>query len=103
MLIYEVNLDVEPAIAEDYRDWLERHIRDMLGIEGFVSAELFLRPPGDDPGTDPSRMGFTVHYRLENREALERYLDNDAPRMRSEGLRLFGGRFTATRRILETT
>jgi hypothetical protein len=103
MLIYEVNLDVEPEIATRYRDWLDRHIREMLGIEGFVSAELFLRRPEDDRSDSPSPVGFTVHYRVEDRVALERYFANEAPRMRGEGLRLFGNRFAASRRILETT
>ncbi len=103
MLVYEVNLDVDAEIAESYRDWLEEHIREMLEIEGFVSAELLLRQPGDDEGADPTRIGFTVHYRLEDREALEHYLANDAPRMRADGIRRFGERFAASRRILETT
>ena len=101
MLIYEVNLDVDQEIEETYREWLGVHIREMLEIDGFQSAELFRRRPGDEPGGDPGRVGWTVHYRLSDRGALERYFSTEAPRMRADGIRCFGDRFAASRRILE--
>ena len=42
----------------------------------------------------------TVHYRLIDEAALQRYLAEHAPRMREEGMRRFGDAFTATRRVL---
>ncbi|QDQ40331.1 DUF4286 family protein [Legionella geestiana] len=44
---------------------------------------------------------FTVHYRLQNRDSLEHYFKENAAAMREDGLRRFGGRFSASRRILE--
>lgn len=95
-VIYEVNLDVESAIAHDYRAWLQAHASRMLALPGFVSAELFeiIEPAGD------GRVGWCVHYRLRDDMALEAYLQEHAPRMRAEGIARFGDRFRASRRVL---
>ena len=39
-VVYEVNLDLDASIADDYRAWLEAHIREILGLPGFVGARL---------------------------------------------------------------
>ena len=94
MLLYEVNIQVEREIADAYRDWLERHVAEMLEIEGFLRAEIF---EGDAP--DGYR-GYVSHYHLKNQAALDRYLAEDAPRMRADGTRRFGDKMQATRRVL---
>ena len=97
MILYEVNLEVRDEIIADYRPWLAEHVRDMLRLPGFVSAEVFERldpPPGE--GTH----ALTVQYRLVDEAALDRYLMQHALRMREAGLRRFGDAFTATRRVL---
>lgn len=95
-VVYEVNLDVESAIADEYRTWLQAHVADMLALPGFVSAELL---EVIEPVTD-SRAAFCVHYRLRDAAALEAYLHEHAARMRAEGVARFGDRFRAGRRIL---
>ena len=39
-LIYEVNLSVERAIADDFRAWLIEHVQDMLELPGFTDARI---------------------------------------------------------------
>ena len=39
-VIYEVDLDVEAAIADDYRAWLQAHMREILALPGFLGATL---------------------------------------------------------------
>ncbi len=41
-VIYEVNLEIENAIAKDYMEWLRPHIDIMLQFEGFQSAKVML-------------------------------------------------------------
>ena len=96
MLIYEVNLSVEPDVADEYEAWLARHIEEILVIDGFTSAEWFELT---DVPTD--RREYVVHYRISNRTALERYFRDHAERMRQDGTERFGGRFTASRRVME--
>jgi hypothetical protein len=95
MIVYEVRIEVEPAIADAYHDWLVPHVHEVLAIPGFGGAELF-REDGD--GSHPV---FTVRYHLDTRRALEAYLREHAPRLRAEGEAKFGGRFRASRRVME--
>ena len=95
MIVYEVRVEVEPAIADAYHEWLVPHVHEILTIPGFTGAELF-REDGD--GSHPV---FTVRYHLDSRRALEAYLREHAPRLRAEGEANFGGRFRASRRVME--
>jgi Domain of unknown function (DUF4286) len=95
MIVYEVRISVDRAIADDYRAWLDSHIREILTLPGFDRAELLAE---DD---DQGHRVWTVRYHLENRVALELYLKDHAPRMRAEGVRRFGDSVTTTRRVLE--
>ncbi len=95
-VVYEVNLDVDAAIADPYRAWLRGHVDAMLALPGFVSAQVF---DVSEPHAE-GRIAFCVHYRLRDAAALEAYLRDHAPRMRADGAARFGDRFRATRRVL---
>ena len=96
-VVYEVNLDIDAAIAADYRTWLDGHVREILALPGFTGAqvhEVLDPPPGE------GRVALSVQYRLVDSDALDRYLREHAPRLRGDGMARFGGRFTATRRVM---
>lgn len=97
MIVYEVNLDVDAAVFSEYCAWLDRHVRHMLALPGFVSAEILER---SDPPPPPGQRSLCTIYRLASEADLNRYLREDAPRMRAEGVARFAGKFSATRRIL---
>ena len=126
MVIYEVNLAIAPGRVNEYSAWLEEHVREMLALDGFESAALYARsgtselPPSpggagrsradgnaDDETADaPERVPegdrhWTVHYHLESREALDRYFEEDAERMRAKGDDQFE-EVHAERRVLES-
>jgi hypothetical protein len=94
MIIYEVNLTVTSG-ADTFAIWLADHIREILRIDGFISAEWC-----EVEGAPPEETQWCVHYRLQDRESLENYFTHHAERMRADGLQRFGGKFSATRRIL---
>ena len=98
MIVYEVNLDIAADAFAAYREWLDAHVREMLSLPGFVSAEILACR---EPQPAAERRHLTVTYRLADEKALERYLREDAPRLRADGMARFNGKFTATRRILE--
>jgi len=98
MIIYEVNLDVEAAIAEPYRAWLAEHIAHMLDLPGFTGAQSF---EVTDPAPAPGRSVFCVQYQLRDQAALDAYLRDHATRMRADGTARFGERFRASRRVLK--
>jgi len=95
-VIYEVNLDVDAAIADAFLAWLRGHVAAILELPGFVAAEI---SAAEDP--PPGRLRWCVHYRLRDRAALQDYFDRHAAAMRGDGVARFGARFSATRRILE--
>ena len=96
-VIYEVNIEVDAAAHDDYRVWLHDHIAEILALPGFTGAKLFevLEPP-----PSAGRVGLCVQYALKDREALDDYLRDHAPRLRADGIARFGDRFQATRRVL---
>ena len=97
MIVYEVNLSVDWAIADAYRAWLAEHVDAMLALPGFIDATRFdvLQSP-----QQAGRAEFCVQYRLRDAAALDEYLATHAPAMRADGVARFGERFSATRRVL---
>lgn len=100
MVIYEVNLTVQPRIAAEMATWLREHLKEMLEIDGFERASIFERRP-DDEGVEEEVTLWTCHYEVRDRASLERYFQVDAARMRQDGVARFGDGFSASRRILE--
>jgi quinol monooxygenase YgiN len=97
MIVYEVTLHVDEAVAEAYRGWLQEHVAAMLALPGFVDARTFdvLQPALPD-----GRVGFCVQYRLHDEAALDAYLETHAAGMREAGRQRFGEAFSAARRVL---
>lgn len=93
--VYEVRVEVEPSIAEEYFLWLKRHMADLVQAAGFEKAVLF---SPDEP--TPDKRVWVVQYLAPNRESLENYLTHLAHKFRADGLERFGNRFQATRQIL---
>lgn len=96
-VVYEVTLDVDAAIANEYRAWLNRHTAELLALPGFLDARILdvLEP------SSPGRVGLCVQYMLRDRDAYDAYVRDHAERVRGDGIARFGGRFGATRRLLE--
>ena len=98
MVVYEVNLSVEEGVAEAFLAWLPGHVAELLALPGFRSAEVCeVVEPAPPPGT----RALSVRYRLDDPAALEGYLRDHAARLRADGIARFGGRFQATRRVLQ--
>lgn len=97
MVVYEVDIEINAAIADGYRAWLQTHVRAMLALPGFTGAEVF---EVADPAPAAGRLALCVQYRLRDQAALDAYLRDHAARMRADGAARFGDRFRASRRIL---
>ncbi|CDZ77431.1 hypothetical protein BN59_01714 [Legionella massiliensis] len=97
MLIYEVNLEVNSAIFDNYMLWLKPHIGELLALKGFVKAELLLEQQAGEVAVKK----VTVAYYLDNYEDYLNYIDNHAPHMRKDALERFNGQFRVhSRRVL---
>ena len=94
-VIYEVTLTIESGIADEFDEWLEQHVADMLEVPGFVSAESFKLESDDE-----RYVRRVTRYTLEGKDELDAYLAGPATAMRQDGIDRFGDRFEASRRIL---
>lgn len=95
-LIYEVTLDIRASVAQEFDAWLKDHVREMLALPGFHDARI-LKPEG--PEADTERR--VVQYTLGSRAELDQYLAEHAPRMREDGVKRFGDKLQASRRVLD--
>jgi hypothetical protein len=93
--VYEVTLSVDREIVGDFDTWLADHIREMLELPGFVSADIF-----EAEDESPERARRIVHYVLESDQALEAYFAGPAAEMRRSGPQRFGDRVETSRRVL---
>ena len=98
MIVYEVNLFVQRAIAIEFCLWLDAHVREIVALPGFLGAEVFERVEPAGPGDE---LALCTHYRMRDAEALADYLREHAPRLRADGVARFGDRFRAERRVLD--
>ena len=87
MVVYEVNLEFDVAIAAAYREWLGAHIQELLALPGFLSASVH---EVVEPLPTAGRQGLCVRYVVSDLAALETYQREHAPRLRQEGLSRFG-------------
>jgi len=95
MVIYEVNLSIDEEIYSEYLVWLKEHVQQMLQFPGFIQAS-FLKPEQEENAPQEK---LTVQYQLESRDDLQKYFTEFAPKMREDGIRRFGNKFSAERRI----
>ncbi|HEY0503576.1 MAG TPA: DUF4286 family protein [Lysobacter sp.] len=96
-VVYEVNLDLDATIRDDYLAWLDAHIAEICALPGFTGARLF---EVADPAAATGRVSLCVQYALRDQAALDAYLRDHAPRLRADGIAKFGDRFRASRRVL---
>jgi len=97
MVIYEVNLDVDHDIFNDYYYWLMEHIKEMLKFDGFKKAEIGLIEHQEEQ----AKMKIRVSYTIASYDSLQAYLSQHAEKMRADAVNKFGDKFIASRRIIK--
>ncbi|HAT1774096.1 DUF4286 family protein [Legionella pneumophila] len=97
MVIYEVNLTIEPEIFVQFQAWLKKHVAEIIQFPGFMQACILKQ----EKETKSAKEKLTVQYQLDNGDSLSRYLSELAPQMREDGIHLFQTKFSADRRIFE--
>jgi uncharacterized protein DUF4286 len=74
MMTYEITATVRPDLVSVYERFMrERHIPDLLATGHFTAASLGRSRPGR----------YRIRYEARTRESLDRYLAEDAPRLRA--------------------
>ena len=98
MLIYNVTINVDEAIHDDWLSWmLDQHIPEVLATGKFIKALMTQVLVKEELGG----VTYSVQYTCRSRESLERYYAEDAQRLRQETSRRFGNRLGAFRTELK--
>jgi gamma-glutamylcyclotransferase (GGCT)/AIG2-like uncharacterized protein YtfP len=94
MYIYNVTVNIESAVHDQWVSWMrEFHIPEMISTGKFIQATLSRVLIDEETGG----ITYSVQYRCLNREVLEAYYLEDAPRMRLQVQKKFPDRFVAFR------
>ena len=97
MYIYNVTINIEDSVHDTWLDWMKsKHIPAMLAT-GKFSSSLMTRVQFEQ---DLSGHTYSVQYRTDSRETLQKYFAEDAERLREQS-KPFTGKFVAFRTELE--
>jgi len=98
MIIYNVTVKAEAAIADSYIQWLrEEHIPDIVGTGCFTHATI-LRLLDTDDTEGPT---FAVQYHTDSKGNYNRYLELFAAEMRNKSIAKWGERVMAFRTVMQ--
>lgn len=98
MIIYNVTLNIHQTIHDQWLQWMQtKHIYEVLATKKFISAKLVKVLVDEEMGGTT----YAVQYYCKSKEILEQYYQENAPKLREEGARLFGDKMLAFRTELE--
>jgi hypothetical protein len=93
MFIYEVNLEIDKSIEQAFREWLTPHAEEVIATGKFTHFKII------ETAAPAEKFRLSVQYFAKTQSDIDEYIAKDAPRLREDGQKKFGGKFTATRRI----
>lgn len=98
MIIYNVTVKVDPAIADEWVKWMkEEHIPDVM-MTGMFAEHKFLYLLDQD---ESDGVTFAVQYISKNMASYEKYKNEFAAEMQQKHLDKYEGRFVAFRTLME--
>jgi Domain of unknown function (DUF4286) len=98
MILYNVTTNIDESIHHQWLQWMQQiHIPEVLATGKFTSARLVKVLVEEEMGG----LTYAIQYTTDSKATLQRYYDEDAPRLREEGSRLFGDKMLAFRTELE--
>lgn len=98
MIVYNVTVKTESAIAADWLNWLqEEHIPDIINTGCFTHATI-LRLLEVDETDGPT---FAVQYHAESKALYNRYIQKFADEMRKKAAEKWGQKIIAFRSVME--
>ncbi|MGB0525960.1 MAG: DUF4286 family protein [Flammeovirgaceae bacterium] len=99
MIIYNVTVNVEKDIQEEWIKWMkEVHIPDMLNT-GLFEGHKFLRLLNEEP--ENTGVTYAVQCFCEDMKKLQLYMAQHAPALQKEHTERYKDKFVAFRTLLE--
>ena len=97
MIIYNVTVNIDDSIHEEWLSWIKNHIPEVLATGKFTEAKLTKVLVEEEMGG----VTYSIQYRAKSRKALDNYYKFDADKLKSEGLQKFSDKMLAFRTELE--
>ena len=97
MIIYNVTINIDESIHNEWLLWIKEHIPQVLATGKFEKATLTKVLVEEDMGEET----YSVQYRSYSREALDAYYKEDAERLRADGMKKFANKMLAFRTELQ--
>ena len=98
MILYNVTINIHESVHDQWMKWMqEKHINDMLATGKFSSARMVKVLVEEEMGGTT----YSIQFVTDSKETLQRYYDEDAPKLRAESASLFGDKMMAFRTELE--
>ncbi|WP_411766373.1 DUF4286 family protein [Winogradskyella sp. A3E31] len=97
MIIYNVTVNVDDEVHDQWLVWIKEHIPQVLATGKFSDAKLTRVLVEEEMGG----VTYSIQYKAHSRKALDDYYKEDAERLRADGLKLFADKMLAFRTELE--
>ena len=97
MIIYNVTSNIDESVHQQWLIWIKEHIPQVLSTGCFVEAKLTRVLVEEDMGG----VTYSVQYRANSREDLERYYKVYADALRQDAFKRFADKVLAFRTELE--
>ena len=93
MIIYNVTVNIEESIHDEWLEWIKNHIPQVLATGKFIDARLTKVLVEEEMGGTT----YAIQYKAKSREALESYYQNDAADLKQEVFIKFADKMLAFR------
>lgn len=96
MYIYNVTINIDETLEEEWLIWIEKHIAEVLETGKFSAAKLTEVLAETDSGRT-----YSVQYSANSRKELDEYYQFEAEKLREIALKKFGNKMLAFRTELK--
>ncbi|WP_323789145.1 DUF4286 family protein [Psychroserpens sp.] len=97
MYIYNVTVNIDDSIHDEWLLWIKEHIPQVLSTGKFEKATLTKVLVDEEMGGQT----YSIQYRSYSREALDAYYKEDADKLRQDSLKRFADKSIAFRTELQ--
>tara|TARA_R110000787_G_scaffold17133_7_gene54084 strand:- start:5906 stop:6235 length:330 start_codon:yes stop_codon:yes gene_type:complete len=97
MYIYNVTINIDGSVHNEWLSWIQIHIQDVLATGKFVSAKLTQVLVEEEMGG----VTYSVQYTTNSREDLDEYYEVHAPELRNDGINKFADKMISFRTELK--
>ncbi len=97
MIIYNVTVNIENDVREEWLQWMkEEHIPNVMKTGFFIENKICKVLVDEEQGTT-----YSIQYTCESMEKLQDYQRGHAPRLQKEHADRYANKFVAFRSLLE--